>query len=162
MDRKGYRSSNLMNYLDFTADFSIGDAFGASSIDACASVSVYTTVHRSLRPRHPSVESKVAVTTTCCTCNTTFNNSLTVSYQTLCHMQTHHSIFSDGVIQSVCPLSKSTKCNTRAASTVLQKIISNILSPGNEWCITTNNLPCGIRSLVMTQNPYPPMFLGQQ
>ena len=33
MDRKGYRSSNLMNYLDFTADFSIGDAFGASSIE---------------------------------------------------------------------------------------------------------------------------------
>lgn len=27
MDRKGYRSSKLMNYLDFTADFSLGDAF---------------------------------------------------------------------------------------------------------------------------------------
>jgi len=27
MDDKGYRSSNLMNYLDFTADFSLGDAF---------------------------------------------------------------------------------------------------------------------------------------
>jgi outer membrane protein len=33
MDRKGYRSSNLMNYLDFTADFSLGDAFNARSID---------------------------------------------------------------------------------------------------------------------------------
>lgn len=33
MDRKGYRSSNLMNYLDFTADFSLGDTFGARSID---------------------------------------------------------------------------------------------------------------------------------
>lgn len=27
MDDKGYRSSNLMNYLDVTADFSLGDAF---------------------------------------------------------------------------------------------------------------------------------------
>lgn len=33
MDRKGYRSSNLMNYLDFTADFSLGDTFGVHSID---------------------------------------------------------------------------------------------------------------------------------
>ena len=32
MDRKGYRSSNLMNYLDLTADFSLGDAFGERSI----------------------------------------------------------------------------------------------------------------------------------
>jgi len=27
MDRKGYRSSKLMNYLDFTLDFSLGDTF---------------------------------------------------------------------------------------------------------------------------------------
>ncbi len=27
MDRKGYRSTKLMNYLDVTADFSLGDAF---------------------------------------------------------------------------------------------------------------------------------------
>jgi outer membrane protein len=27
MDRKGYRSSKLMNYLDFTLDFSVGDTF---------------------------------------------------------------------------------------------------------------------------------------
>ena len=33
MDQKGYRSSNLMNYLDFTADFSLGDTFGARSIN---------------------------------------------------------------------------------------------------------------------------------
>ena len=33
MDRKGYRSSNLMNYLDFTLDFSLGDTFGVSSIN---------------------------------------------------------------------------------------------------------------------------------
>lgn len=33
MDRKGYRSSNLMNYLDFTADFSLGDMFGADKIN---------------------------------------------------------------------------------------------------------------------------------
>lgn len=32
MDKKGYRSSNLMNYLDFTADFSVGDAFNASDM----------------------------------------------------------------------------------------------------------------------------------
>lgn len=29
MDRKGYRSTNLMNYLDVTADFSLGDAFNS-------------------------------------------------------------------------------------------------------------------------------------
>jgi len=33
MDRKGYRSSNLMTYLDFTLDVSIGDTFGARSMD---------------------------------------------------------------------------------------------------------------------------------
>ncbi|MFV2005132.1 MAG: MipA/OmpV family protein [Gammaproteobacteria bacterium] len=33
MDRKGYRSSNLMNYIDFTADFSLGDTFGAKAIN---------------------------------------------------------------------------------------------------------------------------------
>ena len=33
MDRKGYRSSNLMNYLDFTLDVSLGDMFGARAID---------------------------------------------------------------------------------------------------------------------------------
>jgi len=33
MDNKGYRSSKAMNYLDFTADFSIGDTFGVHSID---------------------------------------------------------------------------------------------------------------------------------
>lgn len=32
MDRKGYRSSNLMNYIDITLDFSLGDTFGANSI----------------------------------------------------------------------------------------------------------------------------------
>lgn len=33
MDRKGYRSSELMNYLDFTADFSLGEAFGVKSMN---------------------------------------------------------------------------------------------------------------------------------
>lgn len=33
MDRKGYRSSNLMNYLDFTIDFSLGDAFNTVAIN---------------------------------------------------------------------------------------------------------------------------------
>jgi len=32
MDRKGYRSSQLMNYIDITADFSLGDTFNAPSI----------------------------------------------------------------------------------------------------------------------------------
>lgn len=32
MDSKGYRSSKAMNYLDFSADFSLGDTFGARSI----------------------------------------------------------------------------------------------------------------------------------
>jgi outer membrane protein len=32
MDRKGYRSSQLMNYLDFTADFSLGKTFNNASI----------------------------------------------------------------------------------------------------------------------------------
>ena len=33
MDRKGYRSSNLMNYIDVTADFSLGDAFGVKQMN---------------------------------------------------------------------------------------------------------------------------------
>ena len=33
MDRKGYRSSQLMNYVDLTADFSLGDTFGVDSMD---------------------------------------------------------------------------------------------------------------------------------
>lgn len=33
MDRKGYRSSKLMNYLDLTADFSLGDAFDINDLD---------------------------------------------------------------------------------------------------------------------------------
>ncbi|MDX2505057.1 MAG: hypothetical protein QNL62_11370 [Gammaproteobacteria bacterium] len=33
MDRKGYRSSNLMNYIDVTADFSLGDTFGVKQIN---------------------------------------------------------------------------------------------------------------------------------
>ena len=33
MDRKGYRSSELMNYLDLTADFSLGEAFGVKSMN---------------------------------------------------------------------------------------------------------------------------------
>lgn len=33
MDRKGYRSSNLMNYLDFTLDVSLGETFGVRSMD---------------------------------------------------------------------------------------------------------------------------------
>ncbi len=33
MDRKGYRASNLMYYVDFTADFSLGDTFGAKAIN---------------------------------------------------------------------------------------------------------------------------------
>ena len=33
MDRKGYRSSKLMNYLDVTADISIGELFNARSLD---------------------------------------------------------------------------------------------------------------------------------
>jgi outer membrane protein len=32
MDRKGYRSSNLMNYIDFTLDISMGEAFGVRSM----------------------------------------------------------------------------------------------------------------------------------
>jgi len=32
MDRKGYRSSNLMNYIDATLDFSIGDLFRAKQL----------------------------------------------------------------------------------------------------------------------------------
>ena len=32
MDDKGYRSSRLMNYLDFTVDFSLGDAFSYQAI----------------------------------------------------------------------------------------------------------------------------------
>jgi len=33
MDQKGYRSSNLVNFLDFTADLSLGDTFGVKSIN---------------------------------------------------------------------------------------------------------------------------------
>jgi len=33
MDRKGYRSSNLMNYIDVTLDFSLGDTFGVQAIN---------------------------------------------------------------------------------------------------------------------------------
>lgn len=33
MDAKGYRSSNLMNYIDVTADFSLGDTFGVQAIN---------------------------------------------------------------------------------------------------------------------------------
>ena len=33
MDEKGYRASKLMNYLDLTVDFDLGDAFGISDLD---------------------------------------------------------------------------------------------------------------------------------
>lgn len=33
MDKKGYRSSKLMNYLDITADVSLGDTFGVNEIN---------------------------------------------------------------------------------------------------------------------------------
>ena len=33
MDRKGYRSSQLMNYIDVTADFSLGDTFGVKAMN---------------------------------------------------------------------------------------------------------------------------------
>lgn len=33
MDSKGYRSSNLMNYLDFTADFNLGDLFAVQAMN---------------------------------------------------------------------------------------------------------------------------------
>lgn len=33
MDKKGYRSSKLMNYVDITADVSLGDAFGVNEIN---------------------------------------------------------------------------------------------------------------------------------
>jgi outer membrane protein len=33
MDRKGYRSSNLMNYIDITADLSLGDTFGVNAMN---------------------------------------------------------------------------------------------------------------------------------
>lgn len=33
MDEKGYRSSNLMNYVDITADVSLGDVFGVNEIN---------------------------------------------------------------------------------------------------------------------------------
>ena len=33
MDSKGYRASNLMNYLDFTADFNLGDTFGVNAMN---------------------------------------------------------------------------------------------------------------------------------
>ena len=33
MDRKGYRFSNLMNYIDVTADFSLGDTIGVKQMN---------------------------------------------------------------------------------------------------------------------------------
>ena len=33
MDEKGYRASNLMNYIDVTADFSLGDTFGVKQMN---------------------------------------------------------------------------------------------------------------------------------
>ncbi len=33
MDKKGYRASELMNYLDITLDFSLGDTFGVNSMN---------------------------------------------------------------------------------------------------------------------------------
>jgi len=33
MERKGYRPSNLLNYLDFTLDFNLGDIFGGQLLD---------------------------------------------------------------------------------------------------------------------------------
>lgn len=33
MDKKGYRSSDLMNYIDVTADFSLGDTFGVNAMN---------------------------------------------------------------------------------------------------------------------------------
>lgn len=33
MDRKGYRASNLLNYIDFAIDFNLGDLFGAGSMN---------------------------------------------------------------------------------------------------------------------------------
>ena len=33
MDKKGYRSSNLMNYIDVTLDFSLGDTFGVREMN---------------------------------------------------------------------------------------------------------------------------------
>ena len=33
MDRKGCRSSQLMNYLDVTVDFSLGDTFGVKTMN---------------------------------------------------------------------------------------------------------------------------------
>ena len=33
MDAKGYRSSQLMNYIDLTADFSLGDTFGVTAMN---------------------------------------------------------------------------------------------------------------------------------
>jgi len=33
MDQKGYRSSELMNYIDLTADFSLGDTFGINAMN---------------------------------------------------------------------------------------------------------------------------------
>ena len=32
MDRKGYRASNLMNFIDFTVDLSLGDLTGIRSL----------------------------------------------------------------------------------------------------------------------------------
>ncbi len=33
MDKKGYRSSQLMNYIDVTAYFSLGDTFGVHAMN---------------------------------------------------------------------------------------------------------------------------------
>ena len=33
MDKKGYRASELMNYIDITADFSLGDTFGVDAMN---------------------------------------------------------------------------------------------------------------------------------
>jgi outer membrane protein len=32
MQRKGYRPSNLLNFLDFSLDFNIGDIFGGNEL----------------------------------------------------------------------------------------------------------------------------------
>jgi outer membrane protein len=32
MDNKGYRASNLLNFIDVSIDFSVGDLFGANKL----------------------------------------------------------------------------------------------------------------------------------
>lgn len=44
MDEKGYRSSNLLNYLDFTLDLHLGDIFGEKLDDLWLGYSIH---HRS-------------------------------------------------------------------------------------------------------------------